>query len=155
MSIYPTKICFASRSLDIIRLKPTQNLEVVTACARGEVWTWALQGLENHEPNGLQLSRVSYNAMGCMDLWGEQSCNMLQQYFRNTVPSTFDSLHIPWLLSVVRLQVRGMIDGFMSWVVFKILPVLQRPNFLELYTVSTTFFSRRKTIRQTFFFSNP
>ena len=82
-------------SLDIIRLKPTQNLEVVTACARGEVWTWALQGLENHEPNGLQLSRVSYNAMGCMDLWGEQSCNMLQQYFRNTVPSTFDSLHIP------------------------------------------------------------
>ena len=96
MSIYPTKICFASRSLDIIRLKPTQDLEVVTACARGEVWTWALQAL-NHEPNGLQLSRVSYNAMGPMDLW-EQGCNMLQQYVRNTVPSsssTFDSLHIP------------------------------------------------------------
>ena len=55
-------------ALDIIRLKPPQNLQVVTACARGEVWTWALQALETHTPNGLQLSRVSYNAMGPMDL---------------------------------------------------------------------------------------
>ena len=77
MSIYQTKICFASTSLGIIiEFNPTQHPEVVTACARGEVWTWALQALEKHE-RGLQLSRVSYNAIGPMDLWGEQSCCLL------------------------------------------------------------------------------
>ena len=44
-----------------------QVTQVITACARGEVWMWASRMLE-WKHLGLQLSRVSYNAMGHLDL---------------------------------------------------------------------------------------
>lgn len=74
---------------------------VVTACARGEVWTWALQGLENHEPNGLQLSRVSYNAMGCGQLPWWRAVHVLDEMQRRWLrldPATWGSLclAVPW-----------------------------------------------------------
>eukprot|EP00435_Cladocopium_sp_Y103_P049736 s282_g15.t1 len=75
---------------------------VVTACARGEVWRWALQTLDGpHGPNGLQLSRVSYNAMGCGQLPWWRAVQVLDEMQRRWLRldlATWGSLclAVPW-----------------------------------------------------------